>query len=75
METFAPGVSIDWMADGRQHVKEGNQLTISFALALVVIFLVLAAQYESFRDPLVILVIVPLAIFGALIRCSSITRR
>ena len=40
---------------------------VSFVFALIVIFLVLAAQYESFRDPLVILVTVPLAICGALI--------
>ncbi|TWT09674.1 efflux RND transporter permease subunit [Reyranella sp. CPCC 100927] len=62
----APGVTIDWMSDSRQYVQEGNRLTISFGFALVVIFLVLAAQYESFRDPLVILVTVPLAICGAL---------
>jgi multidrug efflux pump len=66
-QTLSPGVAIDWMADSRQYVKEGNQLTVSFGLALIVIFLVLAAQYESFRDPLVILVTVPLAMFGALI--------
>ena len=40
---------------------------VSFVFALIVIFLVLAAQYESFRDPLVILVTVPLAICGALV--------
>ncbi|MBS1165067.1 MAG: Efflux pump rane transporter BepE [Proteobacteria bacterium] len=61
------GMSIDWLADSRQYVQEGNRLTVSFALALVVIFLVLAAQYESFRDPLVILITVPLALFGALL--------
>ncbi|HKU93654.1 MAG TPA: efflux RND transporter permease subunit [Vineibacter sp.] len=63
----APGVTIDWLSDSRQYVQEGNRLTISFGFALVVIFLVLAAQYESFRDPLVILVTVPLAICGALV--------
>ncbi len=63
----APGVSIDWLADSRQYVQEGNRLTISFGFALIVIFLVLAAQYESFRDPLVILVTVPLAVCGALL--------
>lgn len=62
-----PGAKIDWLSDSRQFVAEGNQLTISFAFALIVIFLVLAAQYESLRDPLVILVTVPLAICGALI--------
>ncbi|MDC7787898.1 efflux RND transporter permease subunit [Rhodoplanes sp. TEM] len=63
----APGITIDWLGDSRQYVQEGNRLTVSFGLALIVIFLVLAAQYESFRDPLVILVTVPLAICGALV--------
>lgn len=61
------GTTVDWLSDSRQYVKEGNQLTISFGFALIVIFLVLAAQFESFRDPLVILVTVPLAICGALV--------
>ncbi|MFT0211515.1 efflux RND transporter permease subunit [Pseudomonas sp. F1_0610] len=61
------GASIDWQSDSRQYVHEGNRLTVSFMFALAVIFLVLAAQYESFRDPLVILVTVPLALSGALI--------
>jgi multidrug efflux pump len=62
-----PGMSIDWLGDSRQFVQEGNQLLFSFGFALVVIFLVLAAQFESLRDPLVILVTVPLAICGALV--------
>jgi len=60
-------MQVDWLSDSRQFIKEGNRLMLSFAFALVVIFFVLAAQYESFRDPLVILVTVPLAICGALI--------
>jgi multidrug efflux pump len=63
----ASGVTVEWLSDSRQYVQEGNRLTISFGFALIVIFLVLAAQYESFRDPLVILVTVPLAICGALL--------
>jgi multidrug efflux pump len=59
--------SYDWLSDSRQYVKEGNALMVTFAFALLVIFLVLAAQFESFRDPLVILVSVPLAISGALL--------
>jgi multidrug efflux pump len=51
----------------RQYVQEGSALWVTFALALAIIFLVLAAQFESFRDPLVILVTVPLSICGALI--------
>jgi multidrug efflux pump len=61
------GSTIDWLSDSRQYVTEGNRLTVSFAFALVVIFLVLAAQFESWRDPLVILVTVPLAVCGALV--------
>ena len=61
------GYSYDWMSNTRQYVQEGNQLMATFVFALVIIFLVLAAQFESFRDPLVILVSVPLAISGALL--------
>jgi multidrug efflux pump len=60
------GATVDWMSDSRQYVKEGNQLTVTFAMALVVIFLVLMAQFESWRDPIVILITVPLAVCGAL---------
>jgi multidrug efflux pump len=61
------GFSHDYLADSRQYVQEGNQLAITFAFALIIIFLVLAAQFESLRDPLVIMVSVPMAIVGALI--------
>ena len=61
------GAKIDWLSDSRQFVQEGSRLTVSFGFALVVIFLVLAAQFESLRDPLVILVTVPLAVCGALL--------
>ncbi|UMO87054.1 efflux RND transporter permease subunit [Pectobacterium sp. PL64] len=66
-QPLPPGTQVDWLSDSRQFVKEGNRLIVSFGFALIVIFLVLAAQYESFRDPLVILVTVPLAICGALL--------
>ncbi|MGE5148249.1 MAG: efflux RND transporter permease subunit, partial [Candidatus Eiseniibacteriota bacterium] len=56
-----------YLGQSRQYVTEGNQLTITFAFALVIIFLVLAAQFESLRDPLVILVSVPMSICGALL--------
>jgi multidrug efflux pump len=61
------GYSHDYLADARQYVQEGNQLAITFGFALIIIFLVLAAQFESLRDPLVILISVPMAISGALI--------
>ncbi|CFL88674.1 hydrophobe/amphiphile efflux family protein [Burkholderia pseudomallei] len=60
------GFSIDWLGESRQYVQEGNRLAVTFGFALIVIFLVLAAQFESLRDPLVILVSVPLSICGAL---------
>jgi multidrug efflux pump len=61
------GYSHDYLADSRQYVQEGNQLAVTFGFALIIIFLVLAAQFESLRDPLVIMISVPMAIVGALI--------
>ncbi|MGY3443037.1 efflux RND transporter permease subunit [Bradyrhizobium sp. USDA 4473] len=61
------GFSHDFLADARQYVHEGNQLAITFAFALIVIFLVLAAQFESLRDPTIIMISVPMAMVGALI--------
>jgi multidrug efflux pump len=59
--------SIDYTGESRQLMREGNTFLPVFALAVVMIFLVLAAQYNSFRDPIVILLgSVPLALFGAL---------
>lgn len=62
-----PGFSHDWQSESRQYVQEGSALVLAFLAALVVIYLVLAAQYESLVDPLIILVTVPLSICGALI--------
>ncbi|MNH94351.1 Efflux pump membrane transporter BepE [compost metagenome] len=66
-EEAPAGFAIDYAGASRQYVQEGSALWVTFALALAIIFLVLAAQFESFRDPLVILVTVPLSICGALI--------
>jgi len=66
-EEAPTGFASDYAGASRQFVHEGNALWITFGLALAIIFLVLAAQFESFRDPLVILVTVPLSICGALI--------
>ncbi|MDO7910072.1 MexW/MexI family multidrug efflux RND transporter permease subunit [Pseudomonas monteilii] len=59
--------SHDWQSDARQYVQEGNALLLAFLAAVVVIYLVLAAQYESLVDPLIILITVPLSIVGALL--------
>lgn len=62
------GYVIDYTGESRQLRTEGNKFLPAFALAMVMIFLTLAAQYNSFRDPFVILAgSVPLAMFGALI--------
>jgi len=61
------GFSSDYGGQSRQFMQEGNALIFAFFLAIVVIFLVLSAQYESFRDPLIILISVPMSICGALI--------
>jgi multidrug efflux pump len=57
----------DFLSESRQYVTEGSQLMITLVFAIVIIYLVLAAQFESLRDPLVILVSVPLAICGAVL--------
>jgi multidrug efflux pump len=63
-----PGYGIDYTGESRQLRVEGNTFIPSMLMALVLIFLVLSAQFNSFRDPLVILLgSVPLAIFGAFI--------
>ncbi|MEN0035877.1 MAG: efflux RND transporter permease subunit [Cellvibrio sp.] len=60
--------TIDYTGESRQLIREGNTFLPAFLMAVVMIFLVLAAQYNSFRDPLVILAgSVPLAMFGALL--------
>jgi multidrug efflux pump len=60
--------TIDYTGESRQLKREGNTFLPAFLTALTMIFLVLAAQYNSFRDPIVILAgSVPLAMFGALI--------
>ncbi|MEL4294305.1 multidrug efflux RND transporter permease subunit [Shewanella xiamenensis] len=61
------GYSYDFLGEARQFVTEGSALYATFLLAIAIIFLVLASQFESLKDPLVILVSVPLAISGALI--------
>ncbi|BDU35572.1 multidrug efflux RND transporter permease subunit [Vibrio nigripulchritudo] len=67
-ETKLPaGYNHDYMGASRQFVTEGSALYATFGLALAIIFLVLAIQFESVKDPLVIMVSVPLAICGALI--------
>jgi multidrug efflux pump len=68
--TNTPGIVLDHAGESRQIRKEGAALTVTLGFAVVLIYLVLAAQFKSFRDPLIVLLgSVPLAISGALV-CS-----
>lgn len=64
------GYSVDYAGQSRQFKTEGAALMLTFVFALIIIYLVLAAQFESFRDPLIMLVTVPMSICGALIFVS-----
>jgi multidrug efflux pump len=66
-EIFPPGFTYDYEGSSRQYVQQGSALVLTFFLSLLVIYLVLAAQFESWRDPAIILVSVPMSIAGALI--------
>jgi multidrug efflux pump len=66
-EVMPAGFYEDFIGQSRLEVSEGNATLIAFGLAIIVIYLVLAAQFESFRDPLIIMLTVPLSIFGALV--------
>jgi multidrug efflux pump len=67
-EILPPGFAIDYAGESRQLRTEGNTLVTTMILSLILIFLVLAAQFESFRDPAIILLgSVPLALSGALL--------
>jgi len=61
------GYSVDYAGESRQYLQESSALLITFAFAMIIIFLCLAALFESFRDPIIVLVSVPMSICGALI--------
>ena len=61
------GYNVDYSGQSRQYVQESGGFLVTMGFAVIIVFLALAAQFESFRDPVVILVSVPLALFGALI--------
>ena len=69
-EVLPAGFSVDYSGQSRQLKNEGQQLVMTFFFALLVIFLVLAAQFESFRNSVIIMVTVPMSICGALIFIS-----
>jgi multidrug efflux pump len=66
-EVAPSGYSVDYAGPSRQFMQESGGFALTFAFAIIIVYLALAALFESFRDPIVILVSVPLALYGALI--------
>ena len=69
-QTLPEGYSVDFGGEFRQISQESGGFYMTLALAIIIIFLSLAAQFESFRDPLIILISVPMAVSGALVFIS-----
>ena len=68
LKDVAPtGYTVDYAGQSRQYMQESGGFMVTLLFAVLIVFLVLAALFESFRDPVVILVSVPLALFGAMI--------
>ncbi len=67
---FPQGFTINYASESRQFMHNRGGLLLTFFLAILLIFLLLAAQFESFRDPLIVLVTVPMSISGALLFLS-----
>jgi multidrug efflux pump len=68
LQEVAPiGYNVDYSGQSRQFVRGSSGFLATMVFALVIVYLALAAQFESFRDPAVILVSVPMALFGALL--------
>ncbi|MDA8093361.1 MAG: efflux RND transporter permease subunit [Betaproteobacteria bacterium] len=61
------GFKIDYASESRQYMQQGSTIAVTFALAVILIYLLLVAQFESFRDPLVVMFTVPMSVCGALI--------
>jgi HAE1 family hydrophobic/amphiphilic exporter-1 len=66
-ETLPQGISFEWTELAFQERQTGNSATIIFALSVLFVFLVLAAQYESWSLPLAIILVVPMAVLSALV--------
>ncbi len=65
-EILPKDFNYDYTGESRQYAQQGSALVVTFFLSLLIIYLVLAAQFESWRDPLIILIAVPLSIAGAM---------
>jgi len=72
-EAAPAGYSVDYAGQSRQFVQESGGFGTTLLFAVIIVFLALAAQFNSLRDPIVILVSVPMALFGALIFVNLIS--
>ncbi|MDR3516376.1 MAG: efflux RND transporter permease subunit [Azospirillaceae bacterium] len=68
--TLSDDITLDYGGQLRQFIQESGGLLVTFGFALVIIFLALAALFESFRDPLIILISIPMSLAGALLFIS-----
>jgi len=59
--------SIDYGGQSRQFTQQGSAVIVTFVLSILLVYLLMVAQFESFRDPLIVLVAVPMSVFGALV--------
>lgn len=66
-EEMAPGMSLAWKGEAKEFFDANQATYFAFLLAITVVFLVLAAQFESFRDPFIVMLTVPLALSGAIV--------
>lgn len=66
-QVLPKSMNVNYAQQSRQYIQEGDSMIYAFMFALIIIYLVLAAQFESFRDPIIVLVSVPMSICGALI--------
>lgn len=71
-EVLPPGFSYAWSGQTYQELEAGSQASIAFAMGFLIVFLVLAAQYESWTTPIAILLTVPLGVFGALVGVNAL---
>jgi multidrug efflux pump len=67
LATLPAAARLSWDGESKEYLESGSSLYLTFGLTLMIVFLVLAAQFESFINPLIILVTVPLAMTGALL--------
>jgi len=71
-EVLPPGFSYAWSGQTYQELEAGSQAAIAFGMGFLIVFLVLAAQYESWTTPIAILLTVPLGVFGALVGVNAL---